>query len=348
VKMKAAVLLGEGNIEYREVNRPEPAPDDVLIKVKAVGICGTDMELYRGTMPFLKTGLSKYPIIPGHEWSGVVEEVGPEVASFQPGDRVTGDVSIGCGRCRDCKKGFYNLCRNRREVGISGGKDGAYAEFLVMPEPFVYKLPENVSFDAGALTEPAATMVKAIRKTPIALGDVVLVMGAGPIGLFGLAAAIAAGAGFTIVADRKKPKLEIAKKLGADIVVNVLEEDLADMVREETEGRGVDYLIEASGSAEACSLAPSLVRDGGTINAVGICEGPVANYNMSDVVLRDISVVGSVASPNAYEATLRLMASGRIRGEPCISHHFRLSEIDEAIKVQEEDPDNRLKILLHP
>jgi len=348
MKMKAAVLSGEGNFDYREVDKPEPAPADVLIRVKAVGICGTDMELYRGTMPFLKTGLSKYPIIPGHEWSGVVEEVGSEVTAFQPGDRVTGDVSIGCGRCQDCKRGLYNLCENRREVGITGGKDGAYAQFLLMPEPFVYKVPDNVSFDAAALTEPAATMVKAIRKTPVPLGDVVLVMGAGPIGLLGLACAISAGAGFTIAADRKKPKLEVAKKLGADIVVNVLEEDLADVVGEATEGKGVDYLIEASGSTEACTLASSLVRGGGVINAVGIYEGPLPNYNMADVVLRDISVIGSVASPNAYEATIRLMASGRIRPELCISHRFGLSEIDEAIEVQEEDPDNRLKILLYP
>ena len=229
MKMKAAVLTGVKKFNYMNVEKPELKPGEVLIKVKAVGICGTDMELYYGTMPFFKTGLSKYPLIPGHEWSGVVEKLGTEVTTFKSGDKVTGDVSIGCGKCINCKRGLYNLCTNRREVGISGGKDGAFAEFIVIPEQFTYKLPDTVSFDSAALTEPTATVVKSIYKAPIRLGDIVLVLGTGAIGLMGLQAAIAAGAGYTIIVGRKEPKLKIAKQFGADRVVNILKENLINM-----------------------------------------------------------------------------------------------------------------------
>ena len=348
MKMKAAVLSGVKKFKYMDVDRQEPKDGELLIRIKAVGICGTDMELYYGTMPFFKTGLSKYPLIPGHEWSGVVEKVGKGVASFKPGERVTGDVSIGCGKCINCKRGLYSCCKNRREVGISGGKDGAFAEFIVMPEQFTYKLPEAVSFDAGALTETTATVIKSIRRTPIPLGSVVLVLGAGPIGLMGLQASVVGGAGYSIVAARKDPKLKIAKQLGADRVVNVLKEDLLKVVKEISDGLGVDYCIEASGGIDMMAQASFLVRDGGIINIVGIYPTTIPNYDMSDVVLRDIALIGSVASPNAWEATLKLMGSGRIKTEPCITHRFKLEEIDKAIKVQEEAPPDRLKILLYP
>jgi len=348
VKMKAAVLTGPRKVEYTDVEKPRPQPGEVLVRVRAVGVCGTDLELYCGTMPFFETGLSKYPLIPGHEWAGVVEETGEGVTAFKSGDRVCGDVSIGCGKCKFCKLGRYNLCRNRREVGISGGKDGAYAEYVVMPEPFTYKLPDGVSFDAGAVVETTATVVKSIRAAPIALGDVVLVLGAGPIGLMGLQAAIAAGAGYTISADREGPKLKVARELGADRAVNTEEEDLGEVVREVTGGLGVDYVMEASGSTALMARAPSLTRDAGTINTVGIYTSAIPEFDMSDVVLRDITVKGSVASPNAYEAVLRLIAAGRITPEACISHSFKLAEVEKALELQERKAPDRIKILLHP
>lgn len=346
--MKAAVLEGKRDIRYKDVPRPEPGPGEVLARVEVVGICGTDMELYRGTMPFFEMGLAKYPMIMGHEWSGVVEQVGEGVGRLVPGDRVTGDVSIGCGRCVNCKLGLYSVCENRQEVGISGGKDGAFAEFIKMPEPFLYKVPENVSFDAAALTEPTATVVRSFQKTPIRLGDIVLVIGDGPIGLLGMQAARCGGAGFLIGAGQQQWKLDIARKLGADRVVNVCEEDLGPVVMDLTGGSGVDYLVEASGNPQAVAEASSLVKSGGTLNVIGIYETTIPDYDMADVVLRDISLIGTVASPNAYEGTIRLLASGRIKTGPCVSHHFALAEVDRAFEVQENSPAERLKVLLHP
>jgi len=346
--MKAAVLEGKLSVRYKDVPKPAPGPGEVLARVKAAGVCGTDMELFRGTMPFFETGLSRYPLIPGHEWSGIVEEVGEGVATLLPGDRVTGDVSIGCGRCVNCKSGLYNLCDHRQEVGISGGKDGAFAEFVKMPAPFLYKVPDGVSFDEAALAEPAATAVKAFRKTPLKLGDTALVVGDGPIGLLGVQAARCAGAGRLIAAGQQAWKLQLAAEFGADRVVNVNEEDLCSAVLAETNGRRIDYLLEASGSVAAIREAASLVRSGGTMNVVGIYEAPVPNYDMADLVLRDITLVGSVASPNAYEGTLRLLGAGRIRTAPCISHRFPLAEVARAFDVQQQSPATRLKILLHP
>lgn len=346
--MKAAVLTGVKKFEYRDIERPRPGPGEVLIRIKAVGICGTDKELYDGTMPFFEMGLSKYPLIPGHEWSGVIEEVGGDVVTFKPGDKVTGDVSIGCGKCLFCKRGLYSLCENRREVGISGGKDGAYADFLIMPEQFTYKLPDTLSFDEAAMAETSATVVKSIWKAPIKLGQTVLVLGAGPIGLMALQAAYAAGAGYTIVADRLTTKLDIALQLGADKVVNTSEEDLSDVVNDLTDQRGADYVMEASGSVELVSLAPSLTKNAGIINTIGIYTKKIPEFDLSDIVLRDITLSGSVASPNVYEATLRLMGSGQLKTEPCISHRFSLKDIAQAVNVLEQAQPDRIKIMLYP
>ena len=348
MKMKAAVLHGARVVKYQEIDRPAVGPTDVLVRVKVVGICGTDMELYYGTMPFFEMGLAEYPLIPGHEWSGVIEQVGAEVDGFSVGERVTGDCSIGCGMCFFCKKGLYGFCSNRREVGISGGKDGAFAEYVAMPVRHVYKLPEGVSFKAASMTEPTAVCVRSIRKAPLELGDIALVLGTGPISLMGLQAVICAGAGYTIVAGRKEPKLELARQMGADRVVNTSTEDLAAVVKEVTGGRGVDYVLEGSGSAELMAESVHLTRDAGTINTVGIYTSKIPEFDVSDMVLRDIKVQGSLGSDNVYEAVLRLMAAGRLQPEPCVSHEFALAEVAEALKVQEEAPPNRVKVLLYP
>jgi len=317
--MKAAVLIGAKSFDYMYVDRPELQPGEVLVRVKAVGICGTDKELYDGTMPFFEMGLAKYPLIPGHEWAGVVEDTGDGVASLSAGDKVTGDVSIGCGKCLFCKNGLYSLCDNRREVGISGGKDGAFADFVVMPEQFTYRFPDNLTFEEAAMTETTATVVKSIWKAPIRLGQVVLVLGAGPIGLMALQAAKTAGAGQAIMADRLQSRLDVATQVGADVIVNTTHQDLLATVKDMTQGRGVDYVIEASGSVALAAMASSLTKNAGVINTLGIYTTKVPEFDLADIVLRDITLSGSVASPNVYEATLRLMGTGRIQTGPCIS-----------------------------
>jgi 2-desacetyl-2-hydroxyethyl bacteriochlorophyllide A dehydrogenase len=346
--MKAAKLFGPRDIRYVDVDRPVPGRGGILIRVKAVGLCGTDLEVYNGTMPYLAMGWAKYPMILGHEWSGIVEEVGEGVSIIKKGDRVTGDVSIGCGKCAYCLRGFYNLCLERTEVGLCRGKDGAYAEFLTMPERHCYRLPEGVSFEEGAVVEATATVVKAINKTGIALGDITVVQGDGPIGLLALQAAQAAGSAIVILAGTFPEKLRLGRTLGADVTVNVKEENLRDVVGKFTDGIGADVVLEACGKAEAVVQATEAVRAGGKICLIGVYETPVSSFNASIVVTQDINLYGSIASPNAFIPTLRLMKSGKIKTAPLISHRLPLSKIAEGMRILEKEIATRNKIVMIP
>jgi len=331
-----------------DVDPPKPAGDEVLIEVRAVGVCGTDVEMYLGTMPYFKMGWTQYPITPGHEWAGVVVDRGAGVDDFKIGDRVTGDVTIGCGRCDNCMRGLYNLCFGKIEVGLCRGKDGAYAEYLTMPARHTYRLPDGLSFEEAAMTEPAATVVKAIRKAPFEPGAVCVIQGDGPIGLLGLQAAIACGAGLTVLSGTIDEKLELGRRLGADVVVNVTREDLAAKVTDLTDGVGADYVMEASGSVQALRQAIDVARMGGTICVIGIHDKPVPQLDMGNIVVRELNIVTSVASQNSFRQTLRLMGKRRIDVKPLISHEFPLSEAVHAMDVQQTRLRERVKILLKP
>lgn len=344
--MKAAQLISPNTLKYHEVPEPKVGPNDVLIKTERVGICGTDLELFKGTMPFFKTGLSKYPIIPGHEWCGRVVEVGSAVQGFAPGDRVTGDVSVGCGTCPYCMEGLYHLCLHRAEVGISGGKDGACSEVFTMPYKHVFKVPESLSPEIAAVTEPTATVIKAIDRAPLRLGAIVLVLGDGPIGLLALQAANCAGSAFTMVSGTSDEKLKVARELGADLTINITRESLREAVMDHTRGLGADYVMECSGKAACFHEAVELVRPSGTICGIGICEHNLNNYDIARVVCQDITFVGTVASPNAFPRTIRLLASGRIKPHPLITHRMPLVEMAEAMNVMQEKADKRIKIML--
>jgi 2-desacetyl-2-hydroxyethyl bacteriochlorophyllide A dehydrogenase len=346
--MKAARLTGPDRIEYLDVPRPMCGDDEVLVQVKCVGVCGTDVEMYRGTMAYFKMGWTQYPITLGHEWSGIVVECGREATGFAAGDRVTGDVTIGCQYCENCLRGLYNLCLSKIEVGLCRGKDGAYAEYLTMPARHTFKVPDEVTFEEAAMVEPAATVVKAIRKAPFEPGAVCVIQGDGPIGLLALQAADACGAGKLILAGTVDAKLQLGRELGADVIVNVRHQDLQEVVATVTGGVGADYVMEASGSNEALQQAVAIVRMGGTLNLVGLYETPVSEFDMGNVVVRDLNIITSVASPNVFPQTLRLMARGRIRTRPLISHELPLSEAARAFDIQINHPAERMKILLHP
>jgi len=346
--MKAARLIGPRQIQYVDVPEPTCGRDEVLVQVKRVGVCGTDLEMYHGTMAYFKMGWTEYPITLGHEWSGIVVDRGKEVDELAVGDRVTGDVTIGCMRCENCLRGLYNLCLSKIEVGLCRGKDGAYADYLTMPARHTYRLPDGVSFEAGAFVEPAATVVKAIRKAPFEPGAVCVIQGDGPIGLLGLQAADACGAGKLILSGTMDNKLELGRQLGADIVVNVKDESLEDVVSEVTDGVGADFVMEASGSNDAFKQAVQITRMGGTISVVGLYEHLMPELDMGNIVVRDLNLITSVASPNSFKQTLRLMEKGKINIAPLVSHRFPLAEAPAAMDVHENQPAERIKIMLCP
>ena len=346
--MYAYQLIGPHRGQLIELDRPVPQLDELLIRVHRVGICGTDVEMLRGTMPYFKLGWTAYPVILGHEWSGTVVEVGRAVSAFVVGDRVTGDVSLGCGQCVNCMRGLYNLCVTKQEVGLCRGKEGAFAQYLTMPARHCYRLPEAVDLSAAALVEPTATVVKAIRKAGFEPGATVLVTGDGPIGLLALQAAAAHGAGVVVVSGADTVKLALAKKLGAHAVVDVRETDVVSFVQDYTRGLGVDYAVEASGHPDALQDCLQATRQGGTIAVVGIYEQPVEKLDLGIAVVRDLTLCCSVASPNAFEPTLRLMAAGKIQVQPLVTQVLPLADAAKALEIQQTQTDRRIKIHLQP
>lgn len=222
----------------------------MLAKIAYAGFCATDIELLTGEMVHIKNGNTKYPIIPGHEWSGTIVEVGKNVRDFKVGDRITSDVSLGCGECDECRKGHYNLCPNREVIGSYKNRQGVFAEYVAVPQRHVYKIPDGLSMEEAALAEPAATAMYAVSKAKIPAGAEVLVIGDGPIGQLAAQLANIAGASKVIMAGSWDEKLAIAKECGIHETINYHKEDVVQRAKELTEA-GPEIVIETSGSNAA-------------------------------------------------------------------------------------------------
>lgn len=346
--MYALQLTGPNKYEYLEMDRPIPNEFEVLIKVHRVGICGTDIEMLHGTMPYFEMGWTSYPVILGHEWSGTIVEVGSAVSTLVPGDRITGDVSIGCGQCQSCMEGLYSLCDQRQEVGLSRGKQGGFAQYMTMPAKHCYKLPENVSLDDGSLVEPTATVVRAIRKAHLHVGSSVYIAGDGPIGLLALQAAQAMGASQVFLGGTDPEKLAMAKKLGATHTINVLTENVREKVMDLTQGRGSPLSVEASGAGAALNQCIEVTRMGGKVSVIGVYDKPIEKMNMGLVVVKDLDLCCSVASPNAFRHTLDMMNVGKIKVAPLVSDVFDLADAGSAFEKQQSNCAGRIKIQLKP
>jgi L-iditol 2-dehydrogenase len=344
-KMKAAVLHRPLQIVIEDIPMPSFGPDEVLIKVKSVGICGSDFHYW-------KTGrigsfVVKEPLILGHELSGEVVEAGKNVSNLSSGDRVVVEPGFPCRKCRFCKSGRYNLCPEERFMGTPP-MNGAFAEYVAAPSDFVFKMPEGLSFDEGALVEPLAVGVYAIKRAGVVPGDVIAILGAGPVGLLTLVAAMAAGASEVYVSDIDDWRLEKAKALGATITINVKNEDLISKVKELTEGNYVDITIDASGSPEAAVQAVKITRNGGTIVLVGMYEKAELVYPLIDVVTKELNVKGILRYANVFPRSLKILASRRFNVKSLISHHLPLDEVEKGFKLMDKKWEPVLKIMVHP
>lgn len=271
--MKAVVKYahGKGNVELRDVQKPSPGPDEVMIEVKAAGICGSDLHIFDED---IKLPI-RPPVIIGHEFSGVIVEVGSSVTKWKPGDRVTSETSAHvCGECVPCRTGNYNVCAKKRLIGY--WFNGAFARYCVVPSRLVHKLPDNVSFLAGALCEPLACCVNGvIEKTRIRPSDIVVIAGPGPIGLLSLQIAKSQGASVILCGtSRDEKRLKLGEELGADLTVNVEEEDPWQAVSKITKGAGADIFIDCSGSPNAVRMGFQLVRRGGQYTQIGLTGRP--------------------------------------------------------------------------
>lgn len=338
-KMKA----GTGNIEYREVDRPGYAEHEVLVQVKAAGICGSDLHIYNWDTQVPMNP----PVIMGHEFSGVVAEVGSAVSDWTPGDRVVVEPSYSvCGRCRNCMEGRYNLCLERRVLGFY--TDGGFAEYTVAPAHRLHRLPNAVTFEQGAMSEPMACGVHGVQEQlGIRNGELALVTGPGTIGLLAAQVARANGARVIIVGtDADTDRMAIARRLGFKELFSAGDRRLAEMIADQSAGLGVDVVIEAAGAAAAVRMGLDLIRKGGRFLQLGVFGRPI-EVPFETIVYKELTVFGSFAQKwSAWKTTLQLMETGRVDLEPLVTDRLALSEWQTGF-----DKMNRkegLKILLIP
>lgn len=342
--MKALVLENYNELVYRDVPEPQVAENEVLIKVKACGICGSDFHGMDGS-----SGRRQPPIIMGHEASGIIAEAGSGVTGWQKGDRVTFDSTVYCGSCWHCCRGELNLCDNRRVLGVSCDEyrqHGAFAEYVAVPAHILYRLPEGVSFQQAAMVEALSIAVHGLNRTPVMLNDSVLVVGAGNIGLLVIQVFKAFGCNPVISADIDESKLEWAKKVGADIVINSRTTDLGQEVRKHI-NRGVDIAVEAVGVTSAVQGAMDAVRKGGALTLIGNIT-QIVEFPLQSAVVREISINGSCSSSGEYPTCLDLIARKAVDVDVMISTTAPLSEGANWFKRLYEGEKGLMKVILLP
>jgi L-iditol 2-dehydrogenase len=321
--MKALVLREYGTLVYEDVEEPEIGPDEVIVRVEACGICGSDVHGLDGS-----TGRRQPPLIMGHEAAGVVGAIGPAVVGWVAGERVTFDSTIY--RLDDwyTRRGQYNLSDGRMVLGVSPGeyrRHGAFAEYVAVPHHILYRLPASVSFEQAAMVEPVAVAAHAVGLTPLAVGDTAVVVGAGMIGLCLLQVLRAAGCGRVFVVDPEADRRELARALGADVALDPRAADVAGEVARATEGRGADVAFEAVGIAATVVTAVAAVRRGATVTLVGNLS-PAVELPLQAVVTRQLRLQGSCSIAGEYPAALQMIERGLVNVDAMRSAVAPLSE----------------------
>ena len=341
--MKALVLEAYNQLVYRDIEDPQPASDEVLIRVKACGICGSDVHGMDGS-----TGRRQPPIVMGHEASGVIVKTGAGVTRWKEGDRVTFDSTVYPLNDWYTLKGRYNLSEGREVIGVSPKeykRHGAFAEYLSVPQHILYKIPDNVSFEQAAIVEPAAVAAHAVRISDVRVGDSAMVVGSGMIGAFIVSMLKAAGASPVIAVDVDDEKLKMASKFGADITINSKNQSVAETVRHHTKGRGADFGFEAVGIAATVNTLIESLRKGATAVLVGNLT-PVIEFPLQKVVTSEIKLLGSCAICGEYEIVLDMIANGTLRVDDMISAVAPLSEGAEWFRKLYHKEGNLNKVIL--
>ena len=342
-QMRALRIHGPLDMRLEEVAIPPLDEDQVLVRVGAVGICATDIELFEGRMPYLRQGLTILPLTPGHEWSGTVEQVGQKVRNVKPGERVVGDISLGCGQCQSCLKGSYHLCENRTELGVIKA-DGAFAQYLKTAARHVYPFPSGLSFEEAAFAEPAATCLNALRRTGVKPADRAVVVGDGVIGFLTAQLCRCMCAAKVVLVARKSEHAKVAEELGLTLV----DSTRAEVARRVPEilGGHPEVVSECTGNPAVLNEALHLTAPGGRLNALSITGAASVPLDVDYLVTRDIVMVGSLASPNAFPAALRLLGSGTLQARPLLSRGFALEEAGEAFQYVRLRKGPRIKVLV--
>lgn len=349
MKMKAVVVHDSMDIHYEDVEVKQPGPGEVLIKVKAAGLCGTDVDILSAELFYFKTGMAKLPLIPGHEWSGEIIELGEGVKEFAVGDHVTGECTVACGFCKMCVSGKQNLCTNRTETGVMN-RSGGYAEYITFPVSSLHKF-SKISFEEGAAVEPACVAMEAVKRARVSPEDNALIIGSGPIGL--LAAQICKNvfaAKRTLLSGTRDDRLDRAKGY-TDGIINVKKENLKNRVMALTDGEGVSAVIEAAGVASSFTDIEGVIMGNGRISCCGFFGGKTAPCNWDFIITNDIEIIGSLGSPGVWDFTIQCMERGKINAKNIITHDLTIKSKDDfmnAFRIMEERRDGACKVIIHP
>lgn len=345
--MKALLLQEYKQLAVVELPRPECQADELLVQVKACGICGSDIHGFDGS-----SGRRIPPLVMGHEAAGVVVAVGENVQGFSVGDRVTFDSTVSCGKCHYCRAGSINLCENRQVLGVSCNefrRQGAFAEYVNVPQHIAYKIPDSLSFEHAAMIEAVSIAVHATNRTPKHLGGSVVVVGAGMIGLLCIQTLKLAGFSKVIAIDLDDAKLELAKSLGATHTINgsAKIEEVVAKVLELTEGRGADASMEVVGAKAPVNTCFQVVRRGGSVTLVGNLT-PVVELPLQLVVTRELSVYGSCASNGEIPQCIELLSTGAIQVEPLITATSSLEEAAQWFDRLYSGEKGAMKVIVTP
>lgn len=321
--MRAVVWEGPYQLSLKDVKKPVPGADDVLIRTKTVGICGSDLEVYDGRFK-----QSVPPLIIGHEGGGIVEQVGCDVKEFKPGDRVIVECLLYCNKCMNCRTGRYNLCADHKVIGMIG-HDGEYADYFVAPERNVHLLPENISWAEAGLIDTLAGPVGGIEKTNLQLGSTVAVYGAGPAGLFFAKLAKLRGAGKVYLIDVMENRLAFGPQYGADVMLNSQNQDVVRYLLDDTGNEGVDLVIDASGAVAALNNGLATVKKGGELLIYGVFGGGPVAIDVQAIQINELVIKGINGGPLRYPRTIELISDGTISVKELISHTFTLEDLPD-------------------
>jgi L-iditol 2-dehydrogenase len=348
--MEALVVLEPNKLEIQEVPIPTPGPNEVLARVRAVSICGTDAHLVRGDYPGFWP--PAFPFIPGHEWAGEIAALGPgaELYGWKVGERVAGTSHDACGVCQKCVEGHYNLCENYGKEGLhkqyGHSVQGADATYVVHGVKCIFPLPDGISFDEGAVIDPASIALHVANRGNIAPGDNVAIMGAGAIGLLSGDGARIRGAARIIVVERNPGRLAKAAQMGFETIDPSAGDPVA-IVREMTAGLGVDVVLECAGVPATVQLALGMLRRGGRCAAVGIPTQGV-EIAMQRLVLDELELVGCRASAGEMRRVMPLVEQGRMRVREVMTHRFALADYAQALATFNDPATGAIKIIVAP
>jgi L-iditol 2-dehydrogenase len=348
--MKAVVIHGKEDFRYEDVADPKAGQEEIVVKVARCGICAIDPKIFHGSAFFSQTVYDHAPIVAGHEYIGEVVELGPGAKGkygLKVGDKAIAEVIIPCGECYFCKHGRYNLCNTPGFVGLNG-PDGSWAEYMKFTKgSIVWKVPAELPWEVAVAIEPLACGIHGTERANIQLGDIVVVMGSGPIGLLMLQAAKLKNPMLLIAVDRHDEKLNIAKELGADLVLNPQKVDVVKKVKELSGGLGCDVVLEVTGNPKGVEMSVDMLRRGGRMMEYGVfTEQP--NFDFSIIVDKELEIMGALLGTWAYPQAIKFLTEGLVRTDKIVTHNFPRQDWKKAIETSEKHLENSIKVTMTP